>query len=50
MLELMSLDKKVLGGRVRLVLLQRIGQAICTADYPDEALKVLLEDLTGEPG
>lgn len=50
MLELMALDKKVLGGRIRLVLLKRIGQAICTADYPDDALRGLLEDLTGVQG
>lgn len=50
MLELMSLDKKVLGGRVRLVLLRRLGEAMCTADYPDDALLGLLEDLAGGPG
>ncbi len=50
MLELMALDKKVLGGRIRLVLLRRIGQATCTADYPDDALRGLLEDLTGGRG
>ncbi|MGA1578464.1 MAG: 3-dehydroquinate synthase, partial [Steroidobacteraceae bacterium] len=47
MLELMSLDKKVRGGRIRLVLLQGLGRAVCTADYPDEALLGLLSDLTG---
>ncbi|MGA0028196.1 MAG: 3-dehydroquinate synthase [Steroidobacteraceae bacterium] len=47
MLELMALDKKVRGGRIRLVLLQSLGRAVCTADYPDEALLGLLSDLTG---
>lgn len=50
MLALMALDKKVLGGRIRLVLLRHIGQAICTADYPDDVLRSLLEDLTGGQG
>ena len=38
MLEHMRIDKKVLAGRVRLVLLQRIGDAFVTADYPEAAL------------
>ena len=37
-LEHMRLDKKVLGGRVRLVLLRAIGEAFLTADYPPAAL------------
>ena len=37
-LEHMRIDKKVLGGRVRLVLLRRIGEAVVTADYPPAAL------------
>jgi 3-dehydroquinate synthase len=37
-LEQMRFDKKVLGGRLRLVLLRRIGEAFVTADYPAEAL------------
>ena len=37
-LEHMRGDKKVLGGRLRLVLLRGIGQAFLTADYPDQAL------------
>ncbi|HEX2493135.1 MAG TPA: 3-dehydroquinate synthase [Steroidobacter sp.] len=36
--ELMGLDKKVLGGRIRLVLLRTLGEALITSDYPDEAL------------
>jgi 3-dehydroquinate synthase len=37
-LEHMRIDKKVLGGRLRLVLLRRIGEAVVTGDYPPEAL------------
>ena len=35
----MTLDKKVLGGRLRLVLLRRIGEALVSADYPAAALE-----------
>jgi len=35
----MALDKKVLGGRLRLVLLRRIGEALVSADYPAAALE-----------
>lgn len=41
-LELMRMDKKVAAGRIRLVLLERIGAARVTADYPDEALRATL--------
>ena len=37
--ELMGMDKKVLQGRIRLVLLRRLGQAIVTGDYPADALQ-----------
>jgi 3-dehydroquinate synthase len=37
-LDHMALDKKVLGGRLRLVLLRRIGEALVSADYPAAAL------------
>jgi len=37
-LEHMRMDKKVLGGRLRLVLLRGIGDAFVTADYPPDAL------------
>jgi 3-dehydroquinate synthase len=37
-LEHMRIDKKVLGGRLRLVLLRGIGRAFVTADYPPDAL------------
>ncbi len=41
-LELMRMDKKVLAGRVRLVLLTRLGDAVVTADYAEDALKATL--------
>jgi 3-dehydroquinate synthase len=47
MLTLLGMDKKVSGGRLRLVLLDRIGAATCTADFPRDALDKLLEDRTG---
>jgi 3-dehydroquinate synthase len=37
-LQHMRIDKKVLGGRLRLVLLRAIGTAFLTADYPEAAL------------
>jgi 3-dehydroquinate synthase len=46
-LELMRMDKKVRAGRIRLVLLERIGSAVCTGDYPDDALEGLLDDQFG---
>jgi 3-dehydroquinate synthase len=46
-LELMRMDKKVRAGRIRLVLLDRIGHAVCTDDYPDDALATLLDDMLG---
>jgi len=38
-MELMAVDKKVLGGRLRLVLLRRIGHAVVTADFDPGALQ-----------
>ena len=37
-LDLMGLDKKVADGKIRLVLLQSIGKAVMTGDYPPEKL------------
>ncbi|MGC4029137.1 MAG: 3-dehydroquinate synthase [Steroidobacteraceae bacterium] len=37
-LDLMGVDKKVKAGRIRLVLLERLGAARFTADYADDAL------------
>ncbi|MCW5620664.1 MAG: 3-dehydroquinate synthase [Burkholderiales bacterium] len=45
-LDLMGLDKKVEGGKLRLVLLQRIGAAFVTADFLQDALR---EVLASEP-
>ena len=39
----MNADKKVKGGRVRLVLLRAIGEAYITGDYPDEVLNDTLQ-------
>jgi 3-dehydroquinate synthase len=43
-LELMHMDKKVLAGTVRLVLLEKLGRAIVTADYSRSALDATLEE------
>ena len=42
-LNLMGLDKKVEHGRLRLVLLERLGSALVTADFPQDALESVLE-------
>jgi 3-dehydroquinate synthase len=41
-LEFMSVDKKVKSGRIRLVLLEKLGGARFTADYADDALSSTL--------
>lgn len=41
-LQLMGMDKKVLAGQLRLVLLQGLGNAVVTADYDMAALKATL--------
>lgn len=41
-LKLMGLDKKVVDGKIRLVLLQAIGKAVVTSDYPEAALHATL--------
>jgi 3-dehydroquinate synthase len=46
-LEHMKIDKKVQGGRMRLVLLRAIGEAFVTADYPEPALKRTLSSYFG---
>ena len=43
-LELMGMDKKVLAGRLRLVLLKKLGEAVITADYPAEILQATLQE------
>ena len=42
-LQHMSVDKKVLDGQLRLVLLRDIGQAVVTADYPAAILEHVLK-------
>lgn len=43
LLDLMAVDKKVQAGRLRLVLLQGIGQAVVTDDFPPESLGDVLQ-------
>jgi 3-dehydroquinate synthase len=43
MTELMAVDKKVLAGKLRLVLLKGIGQALVTGEFDTEALRETLE-------
>jgi 3-dehydroquinate synthase len=45
-LELMELDKKVEQGRLRLVLLESVGSACVTADFPQRSLGEVLEALS----
>jgi 3-dehydroquinate synthase len=41
-LELMGMDKKVLAGRIRLVLLRKLGEGVVSGDYPAAALEATL--------
>ena len=41
--DLMGLDKKVKGGKLRLVLLRSIGEAVLTSDFDESALHATLE-------
>jgi 3-dehydroquinate synthase len=43
-LELMQMDKKVLAGKVRLVLLERLGSGIVVSKYPERALETTLRE------
>jgi len=45
--ELMGMDKKVLGGRIRLVLLQGLGKATVVDDYAAQALDATLQEHFG---
>jgi 3-dehydroquinate synthase len=47
-LALMGLDKKVLAGRIRLVLLRRVGEGVVSGDYPADALEATLVAHFGE--
>ncbi|HRH77470.1 MAG TPA: 3-dehydroquinate synthase, partial [Cellvibrionaceae bacterium] len=42
----MALDKKVAAGRLKLVLLQALGKAVTTSQFPPEALAAQLNNLT----
>ena len=42
-LQLMGLDKKVVGGKMRFVLLKGIGHAVVSADVPEDLLRQTLE-------
>ena len=46
-LEYMRIDKKVQSGRIRLILLRKIGDAFITADYPEAALEYTLREYFG---
>jgi 3-dehydroquinate synthase len=48
-LRLMGMDKKVEGGKLRLVLLRGIGSAYVTADFPQDALRAVLASPAGTP-
>ena len=41
-LGLMGMDKKVLAGRIRLVLMRRVGEGVVSGDYPADALAATL--------
>ena len=41
-LDLMGHDKKVKSGKIRLVLLKQLGEAVLTADYPAQLLTDVL--------
>lgn len=43
-LDLMQMDKKVLSGRVRLVLLEKLGRAAVMSNYPQSALEATLRE------
>jgi 3-dehydroquinate synthase len=42
-LDLMSHDKKVIAGRLRLVLLRRLGEAVTYADAPAAEIRAAIE-------
>jgi len=46
-LELMQMDKKVLAGALRLVLLEKMGRAVVTSQYPQTALDATLNEYFG---
>ena len=48
-LEIMSRDKKNVGGQIRLVLLEALGRAVVTRDFPSETLRETLSSAAGGP-
>jgi 3-dehydroquinate synthase len=46
-LEHMRIDKKVQSGRIRLILLRKIGEAFITGDYSESALDRTLREYFG---
>ena len=46
-LQLMGLDKKVVGGKMRFVLLKAIGHAVVSGDVPEDLLRQTLEACAG---
>ena len=48
-LEYMRIDKKVQSGRIRLILLRKMGDAFITADYSETALEHTLREYFGPP-
>jgi 3-dehydroquinate synthetase len=45
--ELMQMDKKVQGGAIRLVLLEKMGRAVVTSEYARDTLVAALRDHFG---
>lgn len=43
MIDLMSVDKKVSAGRIKFVLLKRLGEAVLTGDVPESELRATLD-------
>jgi 3-dehydroquinate synthase len=46
-LQLMGMDKKVLAGRIRLVLMRKVGEGVVVSDYPADALDATLSSHFG---
>lgn len=49
-LELMAVDKKVQDGRIRLILLHRLGSAVISDDYPQPVLQATIANARGRHG
>jgi 3-dehydroquinate synthase len=47
-LDLMAVDKKVLDGKLRLVLVRRLGEAVVTGEFDKAALTSTLQKMTHE--